>query len=659
MNNYRIALCSVFWNENDINNRYFDSVASQTAYFDSLTEGKFSPLVNFNMGNAIQTRVCYKDTSGRSIEELITCNYAVVEKYNDVGEVIGRRYFFAYPEQDSGTQLFVTLSLDHIQTNFIRYQNQIAPCMIRRCHLNRWVEVENNRVKFNTDLNSPFYEESSTGESAKRLISRRQIRFNWTGDDLVDQWLYDNVAYWVYIFTDGTKDWNVSTTTGKDATLPGWQTRLHTGFKNSTSITQDYGVWCYPVYKNNFAKIQGRASNTEVFEISSEGERYLRLSNNDSSFYFSKKISIIPPFYDASNLKVGTNLSIDVSSSNTNAYLNDSEGQTQCGLVRQRQGSSNTKAGLFTYVYQRKLTYEANISLKDINTMIDFDFDKSAVNDDWNYNPKRLAFENMKLTLRGFDGNSFDYDIFKIGTNLITFEYTETLQPEITKYYCRLKPTGLYSTGGDFEGTNKNYTGLVGSVDTSIAVTNDQYAQFLANNKNFWLQTAFKMTVGGGDTIARGAIGGSTAGLIGGVASAVVSAGATLADKALTVDNLRQSPDSLTNASGNILFNGQIDNIGFYIEINECLPIVQLSTNDYNKQFGYEYNRIDYLTNCVNIREMYNYIEADLNIINAPLNNLEKQALRELFKGIRFWNIDENVGNYIALNNKERSLSNG
>lgn len=56
---------------------------------------------------------------------------------------------------------------------------------------------------------------------------------------------------------------------------------------------------------------------------------------------------------------------------------------------------------------------------------------------------------------------------------------------------------------------------------------------------------------------------------------------------------------------------------------------------------------------------MYNYIEADLNIITAPINNVEKQALRELFKGIRFWNIDENVGNYIALNNKERSLTNG
>jgi len=64
--------------------------------------------------------------------------------------------------------------------------------------------------------------------------------------------------------------------------------------------------------------------------------------------------------------------------------------------------------------------------------------------------------------------------------------------PEITKYYLRVKtPCGLY-----LEGTESNYMGLVGSTDKSIAYLNCQYASFLANNKNFWMQSNLKIETG-------------------------------------------------------------------------------------------------------------------------------------------------------------------
>lgn len=644
MINYRIALCSVFWNENDINNRYFDSVASQTAYFDLLTEGKFSPLVNFNMGNAIQTRINYRDTSGRSIEELIACNYAVVQKYNDVGEVIGRRYFFAYPQQDSGTQLFVTLSLDHIQTNFIPYQNQIAPCMIRRCHLNRWVENQDNTYSFNGSANSPLFQRELQVENPQRLIKRQRLSFEWTENLTINEWLNTHIAYWVYVFVDATHKYKVAP---NGVEVGGGTFKLITCGKNTQDVTQDYGVFCYPVYKKDVPGVLRVVMGSDTLPINDESENAFRNGNFDSSHYFSRKISLIPPFYNTNNKFTieGNNLTIEPVGSNLN-YLNDSKGKKQIGWFKCWDGTNDRNLALFFGMNQRKFDFEANVEESSIKTK----FSLNEINDSKECNPKMLNTDNLTLKLRSFDGKEFDYDIQKLGTNDFTFLYTETIQPEVTKYYFRIGPSGLY-----VEGTQNNYFGIVGSTDTTIAVTNDQYAQFLANNKNFWLQTALKVGANEGVSFLKNMFTGNLEGALGNV----LGAGLTFVNSNLTLDNMKESPDSISNASGNVLFNMQVDELALYYEIYEALDINKESCNDYNKEFGFAYNHIDYITNCINIREMYNYIEADLNIINAPINNVEKQALRELFKGIRFWNIDENVGNYIVLNNKERSLSNG
>ena len=640
---YRIALCSVFWSENDINNRYFDSVESQTTYFNVLTEGKFSPLVNFNMGNSIQTKICYKDTSNRSIEELLACNYAVVEKLNDNEEVIVRRFFFAYPEQDSGTQLFVTLSLDHIQTNFIRYQNQIAPCMIRRAHLDRWVDNGDDTYSFNLSDNSPLFEREMGEENPQRLVKRQKLNFAFTENNDVDNWLNTHVAYWVYVFIDGTKQYSVAPQT----TIGGGSFKLITCGKNTGEVRQDYGVFCYPVYKKGVSGSMFTNINNVNMPFNDESENAFRAGNDNSSYYFSRKISLIPPFYDT-NSKIsvsGNNLIIEPISS-TQLSLNDSQGNRQVSWVQCRDSSSDRNLCLFIGMNQRKFDFYSVVEETSIKTK----FSKIEINDNKQCNPKMLSTDNITLKLRSFDGKEFDYDLQKYGTNEFTFIYSETIQPEVTKYYFRLAPHGLYE-----DGVQNNYFGLVGSTDTTIAVTNDQYANFLANNKNFWLQTALKI----GTTEGVGLLSNFIKGDLGGAISNIIGGVSTYVNSGLTLDNMKNAPDTISNASGNVLFNMQIDELGLYYEIYEGIEINLQSSNDYNKQFGYAYNRIDYLTNCINIREMYNYVEADINIINAPINNVEKQALRELFKGIRFWNTDTNVGDYTLLNNKERSLNNG
>ena len=57
-------------------------------------------------------------------------------------------------------------------------------------------------------------------------------------------------------------------------------------------------------------------------------------------------------------------------------------------------------------------------------------------------------------------------------------------------------------------------------------------------------------------------------------------------------------------------------------------------------KFGFSLNIIDNINNYF-IRKYFNYIEANIEVIDAPISIDEKNRIRNLFdKGIRFWNSD-------------------
>lgn len=649
---YKVALVNVPWRENDINTRFFDSVEAQNAYFDTLTGGKLSPLVNFNMGNAINTEISWRDTTGQPIENLIGCNYACVFKYDNEGNIINRRYYFAYPSQDTGGQIRATLSLDDVQTNYFKYKNNIKPCNIKRAHLNRWV-IGPTTSEFNFLDNSNLFLSEPTGENPKYLVQRSKLNWNFTNDNEVNEWLNNNIAYWVYVYIDGTIDeYKIVNYGGNNATVPGAILKISNDGVNTESVIQDYGAFCYPVFKDNLGYRPHIIVQTTSgdFEINKMGEKYFRDKNADSSYYFSKKISLVPPFYyKSSEISIVNNdLKINLVSAVATTsirYLQDENNNPQCGLLLTH---STGNYGVFSAINQNKMFYESQpISFNNVNISYTNDFIKQNSN---NLNPKLLNADNLSLKIKSYDGNEFNYDIQKTNNNTFVFEYSETLQPEVTKYYIRLKPSGLYKNG-----TNANYMGLVGSNDQTIAVTNDQYASFLANNKNFWLQTAFKSVLGIGEGIARGAIGGQKSGIISGAVQGVANGAINFIDKAISIDNLKASPDSLSNASGNVLLQMQIAELGFYVELHDTLPVLKQAQNDYNKQFGYSLNLIKQIGEVDNIRKYYNYIEADIEVIDAPINNEEKYRLIQTLKQIRFWNTDDFNLN---LQNYERGLDN-
>ena len=652
---YEVALTNVFWDINDINTRHFESITQQNEYFDNLTGGYFSPLFNFNMGDNIETAIIYRDTSGRDISDLVKCNYLVLHKKED-DEIIERRYYFAMVEQDSGTQVRVTLSLDDIQTNYFKYKNTIAPCMINRTHINRFRELDNDNVEFNLEPGSPLFDAESE-DLPKRLTSRNKLEFNPTNNTEINNWLKNNVKGWVYIFLDlyhGYDVYNPTTPSENKVTTA-------SGEYIMSSRQQDVGCICYPIYKSNGGQLFYRRviwdrneddeeiTYTEDVEISERGKEWFRIENANSSYFFTSKFSIMPPFKS-----VGTNYVIENnnlyfiqpnwSKSITNIYvdLNMPRGfltnyLEKCGVLGNKINDFN-------------LYLNNNIESDDYNISNPFSFTKSSIIGsvkNINLEPKLLSQNYTELQVKSSDGQTFIYDKQKIGQNTINFLYSEPIQPEVTKYYCRLKaPVGLYS-----EDTDNNYLGLLGSNDMNISIANDQYSNFIANNKNFNLQTEVGFKTGLLNTLFsfakldyQGAVAGSVSNLT------------NVFNRLVTIDNLKASPGMLKNAMGNVLFNLCADDIGIYIEEYDALEEDKIKLYDYLYTNGYAYGHIGDIDLYDHTRKYFNYLECDVGTISAPISNREKIRLRDKLKSIRFWHTD-----YIdySLENYERWLENG
>lgn len=616
---YKFALCNVFWSENDINTRHFESITQQNEYFDNLTRGVFTPLSNFNMGDNIETTIVYRDDTGRDINELIRCNYLVLHKLNDNNEITERRYYFADVKQDDGNQLIVNISLDDIQTNYIRYKNQIAPCVINRRHIDRFINVDSNNVKFDLEPTSHLFENEGNN-LPKRLVKRTKLDFNFTNNDEINQWLKDNIKYWVYVFIDRYHEYSVfNPSDGSEVRSAVASTTIQSNNK------QDVGCICYPVYKAD-KRIMVYKDSAYAY-INENGYGWFAERNSLNSYSFNKKISIIPPFdyfqYNATINNVGDLVATDTSYSSN---------YTMSGFgIRAFISDWNNKVGVFTTVNEQSTSFDSDTYTTDKI----FNFSKNELKGNRNikFEPKLLSQDFSELQVKSSDGEIFIYDNQKINNNKIKIVYTEPIQPEVTKYYARLKvPTGLY-----IDDTDNNYLGLVGSTDTALNMANTQYANFIANNKNFWMQSNFKMF----QNVTDFAMNTMTQGLspegIYGFGKSMVN---QIYDRKWMIDNLKASPGSLKNASGNVIFNMAITDLGIYIEEYEALIEDKIQMYDYFYMNGYSYGHIGNISDYDNTRKYFNYLECDVGVILAPLSEKEKSRLRERLRSIRFWHTD-------------------
>lgn len=148
---------------------------------------------------------------------------------------------------------------------------------------------------------------------------------------------------------------------------------------------------------------------------------------------------------------------------------------------------------------------------------------------------------------------------------------------------------------------------------------------------------AVKSTAG----VISQAASGKAAGAVGSGISAGLDVAQTLIDRSMTVDNMKNAPDQLKNANGNVIFNMFATDLGLYVEKYSALEGDLKTANDFMNLYGFTFNSIANVKDYAHIRKYHNYVKAQLQGIVGNISNTARDDLRQRFaSGIRFWNQD-------------------
>lgn len=669
---YYLALIDTPFDMSGENTRNFIATADKTAkqvqieYFESqvLNGAGYEQIKAPNLNSIDITSQIYRNTNNYDLFDLVNKNYAIIKIEKNGTATRYYYYFVTNASIGAGNQVVYDLKLDTLQTYFFDDNINFADCMIEKAHLNRFVQdrTDSTRITFNAFNTSQLFENEEFGDAPKRLVKRTKINLLPSDfDSTINEFLKENVAYWVYITIDKNQEaYKVIKSTLEF--LPTITTDFSGEFATNTYSINDSGTSIYtdetsilffPVMKTTKKIYAKKYSNDYKIEICNYGLDGFRNLNKNSSYFYNIKFSIYPP--------------ISLFSDNfTGAYEFDEDGNLIFVGAEVDQAENfitlraiNTKAiitnfddisndiyGLFAGLMQnRKYLKTEDYSVDERISFLKSDI--VGANKNIEFNPKMLS-ENFKtITICDGAGGRFNYDLQKINRETFNFLYTETIQPEVTKYYFRLNgidTISIFDNGMLYNAKmNNSYLGLVGSVDNSVALSNDQYSSFLANNKNFWLQSNFKIVEG----TLMGAFGGAMADKTKGMIGAMVGAGAgaitSTVDRNLTIDNMRNAPSSLSNANGNALFNMFVTEMGLYIEEYDALSNEKEMANDTMFKYGFTVNKIGKISNFINIRKYFNYIRAKLDAISGvAMSNTARTDLSTRFaNGVRFWNSDD------------------
>lgn len=670
---YQLGLLDFPFDMNGDDTRFFASQSAQQEYFEGKVASGGTPFVNIeapSMDSLYITKQVYQGDRSAPLNQFdyVNKNYAVI-KVTARGK--SPKYFYYFIEKatiGAAGKMLLDLRMDTVQTYFFDPDITIPACLIERAHLNRFEDdpTQEGYVRFNRSDTRLFNAEQGF-DTPKRLVSRTKLDINFTGNSAVDNWLNENVAYWVYVFIDPTYgEYNsYRFGDGTNAHLGGGNAKnlLPLGFDGAAS------VFCYPIYSNGYDGEENltqkniievvvpvttdgnTVSKTVILVPNSSARSAVFVTTNgsvDNAYTYTMKISLIPPFSGAGNMSIDSNNNLIISAGNTSSTSSyatiDVSGNGSDWNIKVANESPTEIDGVHDAVFwgnsQEKKSVETDYYGISENSLFLKTYVTRQQAPQLSFNPKLNGQNFRELVITSANGDEFSYDIQKLQESRISFLYSEPIQPEITKYYMRVNaPAGLY-----LEGTEENYTGLVGSTDNALAFTNDQYAAFIANNKNFYLQSNMKIALGAvrstAGAISQG-VRGNPAGAVGTLAGTGLSIAETLIDRSFTVDNMRSAPDQMKNANGNVLFNLFATDLGLYVEKYVALDSGLQAANDFMDLYGFSVGVVDDIGNYTNIRKYHNYVKAQVNSVVGNISNEARNDLRRRFsEGVRFWTSD-------------------
>ena len=632
-------------------------------------------------------------------------------------------------DNDSDTTIRLDLTMDVLNT----YVLDIAwddGALIERASLDRWDDTDNIFVYYNLEPDSPFrLDDEGEAKCSKVLINRENLQVlssEYSSNEEAYDWINQNVQCWEYVFLDKNHDYTYKNLyINQNPVLSERYFFNYNMFSKEGSVTiPDYGLLAVPIYKDQNHKIVCHFSvdNNDIYtEVSHDGLVAFRNLNNDASYFFMDKYGLMCPLHlkgftcriEGNNLVINGEPSGGAVGTGVQFFTKD---YINC-LQTEKYGDYNYKGVFIGGKATPDIPSEtAKYSGKGFkNKFSRFDL-LHTTSRNTRACPRLLSSNYSSVNIKCV-GDEVEYswmDLSGMRDNVwddgkFSLLYTEVIQPEITKYYVRIKaPYGVY-----IEDSNYNYSGLVSTADTSIAIVNSAYAEFLANNKNYWLMS-FANALGGGvgglldayhpdhpietiDTITRDlkAKGGrfrspKTGRFVGmdsperpligtgfgrevtktitkpawtdwtSVAGYGIQVATGVLNSAFTIANVKASPSNMKNSTGNGYFTYYTTGFGLYVEAYRALDIDLDRCYQYHYMYGYKYGKFGNVNDFMNIRHYFNYIQADLQNITGKtgynIPNQVRDEIKHIFgQGVRLWNVSDKMFDY-DVENYERSL---
>lgn len=684
---FQIAFTSVAFNNTYDDVYKFESRAEQESFFEVTRLFQNAPYVNILLSDFINMTITYK-LVGQTIFDLEKYNYCILRETVTEEDVETYKYYYYFINSmtyDSGNQFVIRLECDVMQTYYLGCT--FAPCVISRAHLDRWKSRVGNTVTFNNAPNSVMLIPDTATTFSKYSNGRTRLvlpkRFN---DDPIIDWLNANVEAWVYIFLNrsdsGTgytlRQYNVKLPDGSSATIELPYPAYDDGSGNYRSQERYFSTLCYPIYRKgvtNKIVVGVTVSNVTAYTtIDGFGEQYFNELNNDTSYYISKQISHIPPFYTFG----GAGVEYDISGGNLIIKSDPTQGvdgryTTELGpnfiITQVVDLQAHTYRGLLNpYLLWTQIglvpeDFTAFKNTYNINEVVGVDFNPAL-------NPKLQSNSFIELVVSNEAGATFTYDLQKMDNGELKFIYSEYVAPcGASRGYLRLASAiddyGVYKAPAQ-----SNLTGLTFTQDMNLNYVNNQLASYLANNRNWQTQigaklaqNTFNMIWGAFKNIATllaGGKGGKAGGgqqnkalnqerVIGGgdVLSGAINMAFDLWNISLSMDNMRGAPDTMASANGIIMFNSTYSEIGLYLELFVCIDTEILREAQRMNVYGYSYGMLGNVKDFDNLRKYFNYVSASPTSITyydgveyvglpTPILNQLKAVLN---KGVRFWNV--------------------
>ena len=632
--------------------RLFDTRAEQVAYFNNLPKTVVED-VTFSYGTLITTRFNYDFVNQSITSHLMNYNYLSVENEENENDTILYYFIVDTLHYDSGNVEF-TLELDVMQTYLIDLN--FDKCLIRRAHLDRYIDNGDGTVSFKADKNSPFFKPEPLNFTSQYLVNRYElwqydnsiVSQDVQGQQQILRYLHNNdVNGYVYIFVDSNHTFNFGDPEG--VSPPTYKPEYQ--YSQEKAISNDYSVFVVPINRAG-NKIQiTHDSVTYNFDFQEFYELLTRY-NQGGSFIFDIIISPVAPFW----------LTYESFLNPPNNDFNLSANATQHFIFLQPELHPNQAVMVDPKEYLNNDNYNRNVGL-----FTNFDLTKIKINksDIYSNNPKRLNpkyepklynSQYSKATLCNFGKETYDYDYLALQQNFknvtfynknyvaLPFLVTTSIQPSQCVAYARVQgdENSLYN-----ENTEYNLNGIVSNQLMTLPVVTTAFQQQMAEKKNFITQ-ALLNTVSEGvqnmnNALASPFSAAQGAGLLGSFVGMIAGG----INTALTVDNLKNAPSSLKNSSNAFQFNLSYTTYNPYLEIWQLSPKEQNELVDFVSLYGYAYNEIDYPTNYFKSRMYYNFIQfipTNFGLgenMSAQLSNTIKQRIESIFtNGIRLWHVN-------------------